>query len=257
MRWPTTTSASPWPAADKSTRPSRITEQALEINPDYVEAHNNLGIALADRGQIRRGHRPVPPGPGDQARLRARPTTTSARHLADRGQVDEAIAHYRKALEIKPDFAEAHNNLGAVLAGRGQSRRGYRPIPQGPGNQPRLGLRLTTNLGHALADGGQIEEAIAQYRKTLELKPGDADAHYNLGLVLARCGQFDEAIACFRKALTTNPDYAEAHFNLGLALAGRERIEEAIAEYRKALDLAKQQNNSALAESIRAKLRAP
>ena len=100
------------------------------------------------------------------------PTTTSASPLAGRGQVDEAIAHYRKALEIKPDYAEAHNNLGLALAGRGQvdeaiahyrkaleikpdyrrgplqprhrlgrprtGRRGHRPLPQGPGNQARL-----------------------------------------------------------------------------------------------------------------------
>ena len=48
-----------------------------------------------------------------------RPTTTLARALAGRGQLDEAIAHYQKALEIKPDF-DAHNNLGPGLAGRGE-----------------------------------------------------------------------------------------------------------------------------------------
>ena len=59
-----------------------------------------------------------------------------ATRLADRGQVDEAIAQYRKALEIKPDYAEAHSNLGFALAGR-----------------------------------GQFEAAIAHYRKALEIKP--------------------------------------------------------------------------------------
>ncbi len=58
-----------------------------------------------------------------------------ARALADRGQVDAAIAHYQKALEIKPDFAEAHYSLGNALARRGQVDCGHRPLPEGAGNQ--------------------------------------------------------------------------------------------------------------------------
>ena len=175
--------------------------------------------------------------------------------MAGRGQVDEAIAHYRKALEIKPDYAEAHNNLGNALAGR-----------------------------------GQVDEAIAHYRKALEIKPDYAEAHYNLGNALAGRGQVDEAIAHYRKALEIKPDDAEAHiqprearwpaadrstrrspitgrpwksspttleahYNLGLALAGRGQVDEAIGHYRKALALASARNNRALADAIRARIR--
>ncbi len=62
--------------------------------------------------------------------------------LAVQGQVDEAIAHFQKALEIKPDVAEAHYNLGGVLASR-----------------------------------GQVDEAIAHYQKALEIEPDFAEAH--------------------------------------------------------------------------------
>ena len=65
--------------------------------------------------------------------------------LASRGQVDEAIAHYQKALEIEPDYAEAHYNLGSVLAGR-----------------------------------GQVDEAIAHYQKALEIKPDFVPARRSL-----------------------------------------------------------------------------
>ena len=115
------------------------------------------------------------------------PTTTSANTLAGRGQFDEAIAHYRKALEIKPDDAEAHYNLGNALAGR-----------------------------------GQVDEAIAHYQTALELKPDYADAHNNLANALAGRGQVDEAVAHYRKALEIKPDYVEAHYNLGQR-AGRPR----------------------------------
>ena len=92
---------------------------------------------------------------------------------------DEAIAQYRKALEIRPDYPEAHNHLGNALAG-----------------------------------GGRLDEAIADYRKALKIKPDFAEAHSNLGNVLARQGRSDEAIVEYRTALKVNPDYADAYNNL-------------------------------------------
>ena len=70
---PTTTSASPWPAADRSTRPSPITGRPWKSSPTT-----------------------------------RRPTTTSASALVARQGIEEAIAHYRRRLEIQPDYAAAH-----------------------------------------------------------------------------------------------------------------------------------------------------
>ena len=107
--------------------------------------------------------------------------------LAQRGRVDEAIAHFQKAVEIKPDYADAHQNLGVALDGR-----------------------------------GQLDAAIVHYRKALELKPDyPAITHNNLGSALARRGQLDAAIAHFQKALELKPDYPEARNNLDLALRMR------------------------------------
>ena len=63
-------------------------QKALEINPNYAEAHNNLGNALLQKGQV-----------------------------------DEAMAQYQKALEINPNYAEAHNNLGDALFKKGRWTR--------------------------------------------------------------------------------------------------------------------------------------
>ncbi len=122
--------------------------------------------------------------------------------LAGRGQVEEAIAHYRKALDIQPDCVEACVQLGFVSFSR-----------------------------------GDVDEAIAHYRKALEIRPDCVEAHNNLGLALVDRGQVDEAIAQYGKALDISPDYADAHYNLGLALANRGQSGEAIAHYRKALDI--------------------
>ena len=84
-------------------KPSRNTGKALEIKPDYAEAHNNLGNALFNKGDK-----------------------------------EAAIAQFRKALEIMPDDAKAHYNLGIALFGKGESGRGHRAIPHRLGNQARL-----------------------------------------------------------------------------------------------------------------------
>ena len=156
--------------------------------------------------------------------------------LAGRGQVDEAIAHYRKALEINPDYARAHNNLGVALAGRGQIDEAIAHYRKALEINPDY-AEAHNNLGMALAGRGQVDEAIAHYRKALEINPDYADAHNNLGLALAGRGQVDEAMAHYRKALEIKPDYVEAHNNLGNALAGRGQVEEAIDHYRKALEI--------------------
>jgi tetratricopeptide (TPR) repeat protein len=135
----------------------------LACTSDNFIGHNNLGIAL-----FKTGH------------------------------VDEAMVHYQKALEIKPDFAEAHNNLGNFLFQK-----------------------------------GSVDEAMVHYQKALEINPDYAVAHYNLGNALLKMGKVDEAIAHFQKALQINPDYADAHNNLGNALLQKGRVDEAIPHFQK------------------------
>ena len=55
----------------------------------------------------------------------------------------------------------------------------------------------------------QLDEAIACYRRALELQPQFVEAHFNLGNALIEQGQIAEAMACFRRAVQLNPDYAE------------------------------------------------
>ena len=111
------------------------------------------------------------------------------------------------------------------------------------------------NLATFLASRGRTDEAVAHYRKALEIEPAYADADYNLGNALSKQGLLDEAMAHYRKALEIQPAYANAHLNLGNALAKRGLLDNATAHYRKALVLAKQQKNEALVETLEAWLR--
>ena len=61
-----------------------------------------------------------------------------------------------------------------------------------------------------MKDQGKLDEAVACYRRALELKPDYAEAHNNLGNALKDQGKLDEAVACYRRALELKPDFAEA-----------------------------------------------
>ncbi len=156
--------------------------------------------------------------------------------LLKMGRVDEAIVHYRKALEINPDCVEACYNLGDALLQKGRvdeaiayCQKALQIMPDCAGAHG--------NLGNALLQKGRVDEAIAQYQKVLQIMPDSALAYNNLGSALLQKGSMDEAIAQYQTALQIKPDYAEAHDNLDCALLLKRKAEEALAQYQKALQI--------------------
>ena len=91
------------------------------------------------------------------------------------------------------------------------------------------------NLGIALRDRGETDQAITHYRQAIVLRPGYAEAHYNLGRLLAEKGEFNDAVDHYEAALAINPDDPEAHNNLGATFVQQGRIDDAIGHYQKAL----------------------
>jgi predicted O-linked N-acetylglucosamine transferase (SPINDLY family) len=91
----------------------------------------------------------------------------------------EAASAFRRALEFKPEYIEAHNNLGAVLK-----------------------------------EQGQLDDAVAAYRQALRLSPDYAEAFNNLGAALMLQARLDDAIAAFRRAHELRPDHSRMHSNL-------------------------------------------
>ena len=100
------------------------------------------------------------------------------------------------------------------------------------------------NVAWGMAQKGQYEEAIVEWRKALELNPTESNIHVNLGVALARLGKPEEAIAEYRKSLEITPNAAEVHLRLASALADTGNLEEAITHYRKVLEI-RTQNESA------------
>jgi tetratricopeptide (TPR) repeat protein len=85
---------------------------------------------------------------------------------------------------------------------------------------------------------GQLDEAIAEFRRAAELAPRAPEPRHHLGMCLQLRGQLDEAITEFRRAVVLDPKAAQPHHHLGLVLRARGRVEEAIVEFRKATELA-------------------
>jgi superkiller protein 3 len=83
----------------------------------------------------------------------------------------------------------------------------------------------------------------------------DAQSHFNLGVVFAGKEQWDDAIAEYKRAIELDPKFAKAYMNLGIALAAKNRLDDAIAEYKKAIEIDPKNSDAqdALAEALRNK----
>jgi tetratricopeptide (TPR) repeat protein len=93
------------------------------------------------------------------------------------------------------------------------------------------------NKGNQFLEEGNLEEAIAAFRRAIELNPDLSWSHHNLGEALAKLGQFEEAIASYRRAIALNPDFSWSYHHLGDALDRQQQWEEAVAAFGKATEL--------------------
>jgi protein O-GlcNAc transferase len=140
--------------------------QAASLNPGFVEAHTNCANVLRKLGR------------SEEA---AAVCEHIIKHLAGFGRIlgnilkelsqpDEAVRAYRRALALRPDFAEVYTNLGNVLQGE-----------------------------------EAFEEAVEVYRQAISLRPDLAEAHANMGATLEGLGRLDEAIDSYNTAVKLNP----------------------------------------------------
>jgi tetratricopeptide (TPR) repeat protein len=148
----------------------------------------------------------------------------------------EAEAAYRRAIALRPDYAQAFNNLGLALRGQRKLKEAEAAFRRAIALKPENAL-AHNNLGTALFDQGKLKEAEAACRKAIALQPDLAAAHVNLGIALGAQKKYAEAEAACRKAIALQPDLAAAHVNLGLTLSHQKRHAEAEASYRRAIAL--------------------
>ena len=93
------------------------------------------------------------------------------------------------------------------------------------------------NLGNALVEAGNNDEAITHFQAALAIEPGFADAHYNLGSLYFRSGRLTEAESHLQQALIAQPNWAKTFNNLGQLRFQTGKVDEAILLFRKAVEL--------------------
>ena len=157
--------------------------KSIEINPYFVEAHNNLGNTLNELGKH-----------------------------------DEAISSYNRAIELKPDYPEAYNNLGNTLNELGKHDEAISSYNKAIELKPDY-PEAHNNLGKALNELGRHDVAIAVLNNAIKLKPRIAEVHNNLGIALNEIGKHTEATASYNNAIKLKPNYATAYANLGVSLS--------------------------------------
>jgi tetratricopeptide (TPR) repeat protein len=143
--------------------------------------------------------------------------TDDARALYERGleaykhdRDEEAVEHFKRAVELSPDFAEAHYRLGLAYNALKQSEEAEK----------------------AFAD------AVKAYERIVKQEPKNSDAYYLLGLCLEKLGKYDEAVKALKEAVKTSPvenddkyfELASAHFHIA-------QYDEAVRALNKTLEI--------------------
>jgi tetratricopeptide (TPR) repeat protein len=214
--------------------------KALELQPQYAQARQNLDGALRAAGL---GAAAAPQAPPTDP---ARAQNVRGIALAQEGKWDEAIAAFREAIRLRPDYADAMNNLGNIFYFQKKLddavacyKDVIRVAPDHAG--------AYSNLGEVVRQQGNLADAVTYCERAVQLRPDFAQARVHLGLALSANERFEEALPQFEEAIRLQPELHDAHHGYGYALLQLRRVDEAIAELRAALrikpDLAEAHGN--------------
>ncbi|OXI92087.1 glycosyltransferase [Burkholderia sp. AU31652] len=156
--------------------------------------------------------------------------------LRENGRLDDAIAHYRRAVGLRPDYPEAHNNLGNALRDAREPAAAMESCARAIELRPGY-AQAYNNLGNALQDLGDLDGAATHYGRAIELDPSMAMAHANLSAVRHKQLRCAEALEHAQDAIRLAPTLAEAHNHAGNAYHGLDRLDAAQASHRTAVTL--------------------
>jgi protein O-mannosyl-transferase len=223
-------------------------QRALQIRPDYPDAHINMGVALLQIGRLQDAV--------DHYRqaVRMRPESVDDRinlgvALVRAGRPREAVENYSKALKLDATDPVLLFNMGFALVQTGRIQEAIDYFRQAVALKPDY-FRAYSNLGNALMQVDRPQEAVEIYQKALSLKPDSISEHINLGVALVQAGRAKEALEHYNRALALRPDSATIYSNLALAYAQMHETSQALAAARKAIELARSQGQTVQARQI-------
>ncbi|HEX4384158.1 MAG TPA: tetratricopeptide repeat protein [Myxococcales bacterium] len=163
------------------------------------------------------------------------------------GRPEEGEKEFKRALEMRPDYAEALTNLGALYISRGRFKEAVEPLSVASHDALyKARVLAQSNLGWALYKSGQGDRGISEIRGALAVAPKYCLGWRQLGTIYSELGRVDDATAAFGKYAETCPEAGDAHLNLGKALARQSKATEARAEFERCA-VAKDDKDAAVA----------
>lgn len=162
----------------------------------------------------------------------------AALKLHQAGQIAKAAAAYRRILETRGDDSQALHLLGVTFIQIAQPNKGAELIERAIALQPNVGT-FHLNLASAYQAQRRIDDAIAEAEKAIALDAQLAPRGYHVaGLAFLEGGQFEDAVYCFEKSVEADPNAAEPHLLLAIAEDRLGRYHDGVIAYEKALRLA-------------------
>jgi tetratricopeptide (TPR) repeat protein len=222
---------------------AELEHEALEVlhrQPESGAVWQLLAAALTSQGKDARSalERVVQFMPGD-----ATAHNNLGNAFARNGRFADAIASYRRALELRPQLVEARNNLaqahdglGSELAAMGRADEAAASFRRAIDIDPEF-FEAHSNLGNALRSAGQIDKALESYDRALQIMPRFAEAHCNRAIALRLLGQVSQARAACRCALKISPRFASVFIILGELSADSGEFAEAERFFRQAISI--------------------
>ena len=209
--------------------------QALALKSDYAKAHRCLEAIMEQHGNhnLAINHR--------FEAFQLQPDSATSQQHYELGQILEAqdkparaIACYRTAIELQPDFKNAYDTLAELLTRQGKKRRAIETYRQGVRHNPQ-DYNYLFALASALAASQKWVRACNNYQKAAELEPS-AEVYYHWGLALEQLKEYERAESCYQKAAESEPS-AEVYYHWGLALEQLQQRDRAQSCYQQAISL--------------------
>jgi tetratricopeptide (TPR) repeat protein len=176
--------------------------QTVRNKPDHARAHAAIGEVLRQQGDLRGALAEL------NESIRLNPDGMEAYNM--RGVVELAMDRPRDAIADFRRAIEAYEKAIRQIESRGQR------YALNPKSRPDVLYRM--NLGKALANEGELEEAAEVYSRIIEIRPEDAAAYFERGKACGRLGSVKQALADFLKVTQLRPDDPDGYTFLGWAL---------------------------------------
>jgi arylsulfatase A-like enzyme/tetratricopeptide (TPR) repeat protein len=214
----------------------------LRARPDYGGAYADLGLVFFAEGQVEQAIAHYEKAISFNPHM-PRPYRLLGSAYLKLNRLDKAIAYCKMALEIDPDFPEAHGDIGYALSKVGKLDEAIQHYNRALELRPDKDtvVLIHDSLAKLLVQQKKFDEAIVHWSEGLRLNPDQPNMLNDMGIVLSLQGRVDEAVERWNKSLRLKPNQANVHKWLGDALAGHGEIGAALKHWAESLRISPMQ----------------